>query len=111
MSRSHQKTISCPNCGEQRGFTVWDSINVTVDPNLKQSLLNGELTTFVCNRCGEGANVTYDLLYHDMEKSLAIWLVENDDDERRQARMMFSSAAGLRLRERFARYMNFTTRS
>jgi hypothetical protein len=96
MSRSHQEPIRCSSCNAQQDFTVWESINVTVDPNLKRSLLNGDLTTFRCNRCGHETHVAYNTLYHDMDNSLAIWLKEEDDDESEAGKQMFLAATQLK---------------
>lgn len=96
MSRSHQEPIRCSTCNVQQAFTVWESINVTVDPNLKQSLLNGDLTTFRCNRCGHEAHVAYNCLYHDMDHSLAIWLKDEDNDESEAAKQVFLDATQLK---------------
>lgn len=97
MSRSHQEPIRCVNCNAQEDFTIWESINVTVDPNLKPSLLNGDLTTFCCKRCGNRAHVAYDCLYSDMEKSLAIWLKDKDDEESQVAKQIFLAATESRI--------------
>ncbi len=78
MSISHDSYIACSKCKREQLFTIWDSVNVWVDPNLKQSLLDGDLTTFHCRRCGHSAHVANDLLYHDMKNQLAIWLKHSD---------------------------------
>lgn len=96
MSRSHQEPIRCSSCNAQQDFTVWESINVTIDPNLKQALLNGDLTTFRCNRCGAEAHVAYDTLYHDMDNSLMIWLKDEDNDMSEVAKQMFRGATELK---------------
>src|SRR6266496_2023303 len=96
MSLSRQETIHCSACGAEQAFTLWGSINVTVDPKLKQRLLNGDLSTFRCARCGREEHVVYDFLYHDMEKSLAIWLKEKDDSESELAKKSFSDATGIK---------------
>lgn len=75
MSSSNVQTITCPNCQRQQSFTLWQSINVTLDPSLKEKLKRGELTTFRCGQCGHAAEVVFSLLYHDMEKRWMIWLV------------------------------------
>jgi hypothetical protein len=96
MSRNHEEPIRCASCNAQQDFTVWESINVTVDPHLKQSLLNGDLTTFRCKRCGNEAHVAYNCLYHDMDNSLAIWLKDEDDEENKAAKQMFLAATHLK---------------
>ena len=80
MSRSYQETIACPSCGEGQPFIVWESVNVSVDPELKQSLLEGTLTTLRCRRCRHEAHIAYDCLYHDMGCSLAVWLKYQEAD-------------------------------
>jgi len=74
MSHNRQETICCSQCGAKQDFLVWDSVNATVDPSLKKSLLTGDITTFSCSNCGNEAHVEFDCLYHDMDGSLAIWL-------------------------------------
>lgn len=98
MSTSHIEKILCENCNALQDFTIWDSINVTVDPKLKAPLLSGELTTFHCQGCGYKASVFYDFLYHDMDHSLAIWHSENEDNdsETDTARQLFLSATNLK---------------
>jgi hypothetical protein len=80
MSLNREERITCPVCGHQQSFVVWHSINVSVDPSLKEPLLHGRLTTFQCGRCSESTHVAYDLLYHDMDHLLAIWLKYPEDD-------------------------------
>lgn len=82
MSLGEEQPISCSRCRQEQPFTVWSSVNVTEDPKLKDQLLTHELTTFRCSRCGHEAHVAFDLLYHDMDKRLAIWLKYPDDTGR-----------------------------
>jgi hypothetical protein len=79
MSLSHVGTIKCDKCGHKQPFTFWESINVSVDSKLKERLTRGELTTFICDKCGLEAHVTSDCLYHDMDKELAVWLRYSDE--------------------------------
>ena len=98
MSRSRQEKLRCTKCGNQQSFTVWESINVTVDPDLKGRLLSGELTTFRCKTCGNEGHVAYNCLYHDMDNALAIWLSDDDsDNENARARHLFSSTVQLEI--------------
>ena len=77
MHSSH--TITCRACGRQQEFVVWETINATLNPELKQRLLAGELTTFVCDGCGDRAEVIYSMLYHDMAKRFMVWLLAEGD--------------------------------
>ncbi|MGO9113929.1 MAG: CpXC domain-containing protein, partial [Thermoguttaceae bacterium] len=74
MSLSSVITISCPACQHQQAFTAWQSINVTLDPALKEKLLDRSLVTFHCKQCGHTAGVNQGLLYHDMERRVMIML-------------------------------------
>jgi len=78
MSRTEETTVTCRACGHEQNFTTWSSINVTLDPDLKQKLLDRSLTASRCEQCGETTNAKYSLLYHDMRAKLMIWLVPDD---------------------------------
>ena len=80
MSEPTSETITCPGCGHQQAFTVWESLNVTLDPKLKERLIDGRLTTFTCEECRECAEVVSSLLYHDMAKQVMIWLIPGDEE-------------------------------
>lgn len=79
MSRTEETTVTCKACGHEQGFQLWTSVNVTLDPDLKQKLLDRSLTAFRCEQCGHATNVNYSLLYHDMHANLMIWLVPDEE--------------------------------
>ena len=72
MSIRNSKSIQCPGCGHTQDFGIWPSLNVTLDPEEKERLLNGELTRFVCARCQSSREVRYPMLYHDMDRRLMV---------------------------------------
>jgi len=74
MSMPQSQLLTCPKCGNQQQFVVWQSLNVTLNPKEKEQLLNGSLTRFTCEKCKNSVQVNYPLLYHDMEKQFMIWL-------------------------------------
>ena len=78
MSIPTPVNISCPQCGKTQEFTVWRSVNVTVDPEVKEVLLKGKLTTFRCKSCGHEAIVPYDTIYHDMDRQFMIFLFHQE---------------------------------
>lgn len=80
MSMPIELRIACPDCGAEQRFVVWESLNVTLDPDRKQELLNGELTQLVCAQCGWSGEVVYPMLYHDMAKRLMILLAPPGDE-------------------------------
>lgn len=72
MSKISTQILICPNCQTKTTFKKYDSLNVTLEPELKEKLLSGELFTFTCPNCQTKATVLYDMLYHDMEQKLMI---------------------------------------
>lgn len=74
MSQSQTTPITCRQCGAQHEFTIWSSLNVTLDPGRKEPLLKGTLTRFTCPDCQWNTEVVYPLLYHDMEQRVMIYL-------------------------------------
>jgi len=51
--------LVCPECGSEQEFEIFDSVNVSLDPDAKQKLINGELTIFTCDECGYKVEVLY----------------------------------------------------
>jgi len=74
MSVTSETNVSCKLCGASQPFPTWSTVNVTLNPELKTKLLKGELTRFVCEKCGWSGEVLYPLRYHDMSKHFMIWL-------------------------------------
>ena len=66
MSLQHEETLKCTKCGAENQFTIHESVNVTLDPELKPQVLNGSLFKMTCASCGTQIIVNYDILYHDM---------------------------------------------
>jgi len=78
MSKPTTIRVACPACGHEQEFDAWQSINATAEPELKQRLLSGRLTTCQCAECGRAAQVAFAMLYHDMDKRLVIWFVPGE---------------------------------
>jgi len=74
MSMPVTEEIACPACGHKQDFVLWQSINVTLDPDLKQKVISRELFKFTCDKCKEQTTIVYPTLYHDMAKLMMIWL-------------------------------------
>jgi hypothetical protein len=60
--------MECPRCHAQQPATVYRTINVTIDADLKQAVLDGEINIFHCGACAFEAPIEADLLYHDMDQ-------------------------------------------
>jgi RNA polymerase subunit RPABC4/transcription elongation factor Spt4 len=66
MSKMTPHELQCPHCGNKQKTMVWDSINVTLDPDLKKRLYAAEINLFECEKCGKKTFINAPLLYHDM---------------------------------------------
>jgi len=53
---------------------LYTTVNVTVDPDLKVELLAGRLNRVTCPECGRQQRLETELLYHDMDRRIAIWV-------------------------------------
>lgn len=80
MSRFRKENITCPKCGKESEFIVWESINTMLDPKLKDQLMSGELLCFTCSDCGYKLRIDYSLLYHQMEDEIMIYYVANEEE-------------------------------
>ena len=81
MSKMHTETIVCPECGEKAEFTVWDSINTSLNPELVDKVITGELFRWSCSKCGCKMNVNFATLYHDEERKIMIYYVPGNPEE------------------------------
>lgn len=83
MSDISQTNDTCPKCTQPQVFTLYRSVNVTLNPELKGPLLQQQLTRHVCTACQETITLGIELLYHDMTKGQMIQIEFEDVPERR----------------------------
>ena len=89
MSQSEQVKFKCASCGESVDVTVWHTIDVATTPELKEQVLDTDVMSFVCPKCGYVTEAQYELLYQDLAHACMIWL--NYPDE--QGNLTFKRAA------------------
>lgn len=87
MSDISQINDTCPTCSQPQEITLYRSVNVTLNPELKDRLLRQELTMHVCTACQTTVPLDIELLYHDMTKKQMIQ-IEFDDVPQRRDRVM-----------------------
>lgn len=75
MSKTCEETFTCPACGRENKFTLWQSLNGNLDPDAKQQLLNGSFFLQKCASCGHETPVVYAMLYNDMTHQAMVHLV------------------------------------
>lgn len=68
--------FKCPKCGKEFEITVYESINTSLNPELREKVLDGSIFNFKCPHCGEVHNLPYPFLYHDMKNQTMIY--QND---------------------------------
>ena len=73
MSLENIHKVHCPSCKAENEVNIWDSINVTLDPEIKPELLNGKIFKYNCIKCNFEFKLEYPFLYHDMDKKIMIW--------------------------------------
>lgn len=69
MPRSTEVTFTCA-CGSNFASTVYQVVNVTLEPQLLYRLLAGTLNVAVCPNCGREASSAQPFIYHDMTRGL-----------------------------------------
>ena len=74
MSRRTTKSVGCPHCGEHSDTQMYTTINVTLDPKLRDRVMDETLFAWVCPHCGYEAMLLNPFLYHDMEHKFMIYL-------------------------------------
>jgi hypothetical protein len=85
MPRSAEMTFTCP-CGETFPVTMYQTVNVTLEPELLYRLLAGSLNVAVCPNCGRKAMSAQPFIYHDMARGLFAYVHPRGDvsDEERE---------------------------
>ena len=81
MSRITSQSFTCPKCKYKGEFKKYDSVNVTLDTELREKVLSGDIFDWTCPNCCETYNIRYDLLYHDMDKGFQIYYSPNNSAE------------------------------
>lgn len=81
MSRVVKQSIVCPECGGRSDIDMWESVNVTLDPEMSGAVRDGSVFNYECPKCGFKSLLVYPMLYHDMEKKLMIQLSTTEQGE------------------------------
>ena len=75
MSIISEALAPCSKCGQQHKVTVYRSINISENPELKDKVRDGSLFLWECPHCGQVNLAKYETLYHDPAKKLMVWLI------------------------------------
>jgi transcription elongation factor Elf1 len=78
MSAQKTYNIRCPQCGHEQKVELYDSINVTQQPELKTALFENRLNRVLCGSCEASFRIDKPLLYHDPDRNILIhWMPDN----------------------------------
>jgi hypothetical protein len=78
MSRSTSVLFTCA-CGASFSVPVYESVNVTLEPQLLYTVLAGLLNVATCPNCGRRAAVARPFLYHDVARGLFAYVHPRTD--------------------------------
>jgi hypothetical protein len=73
MSIESEYTLTC-TCGRMFHADLYDSVNVTAEPDLRASIIEHRLNVVECPRCHRRSYVDKPFLYHDMERELLLYV-------------------------------------
>lgn len=96
MSITTQALAPCSKCGQQQTVTVYKSINISENPELKTKVRDGSLFLWECPHCGQVNLARYETLYHDPSTKLMVWLIPAGEisETQMQAITMHTKAMG-----------------
>ena len=61
-------------------MTIWDSINVQLNPELKEGIMDESLFFWTCPDCGHKVYVTFGTLYHDVGSQFMLFFDHKTED-------------------------------
>ena len=78
MTKIVSEEFQCVKCQHKFSATLNDSINVSLSPQLKAAFLNDEINKAVCPNCNQGYSINREVLYHDMDNNIMIWVLPRE---------------------------------
>lgn len=81
MSLKNIVTANCPECKKQFPFEIWNSINVQLNPEMREKVLDGSIFAFTCPHCKFSAHAEYPILYDDVEHHFMVSFCSEEEVE------------------------------
>jgi tetratricopeptide (TPR) repeat protein len=72
MSKLLKTKIKC-QCGNVVDVDLWQSVNVTLDPDLIVKVKQRKVNNYHCNKCGANSELAFQFLYNDMDNKKWVW--------------------------------------
>lgn len=79
MSIRHTQEITCPDCGNIQSSPIWTTVNVTLEPEMREVTMSRRLNVFCCDQCDHMASLDVSVMYHDMTRKYAIQYINLGD--------------------------------
>ncbi len=76
MSKHITEKVKCPKCGNEWDHKIYQTINVSMDPELKEKIFNKELFIYNCPNCNNKSILVTPLLYADNNFWIYLWPYE-----------------------------------
>ena len=76
MSTTSLHSFRCPTCGTAFDVQRYDMVNVKENPELKASVINGDILLQECPRCGRRHLVGGPLVYLDPDEMVLLMLLD-----------------------------------
>ncbi len=77
---------TCSHCAQTQHITIYPSINVHENPELRDKVKDGSLFVWECPHCGRSNLARYETLYHDPERKLMVWAAPSSEVSETQMR-------------------------
>lgn len=95
MSLVKHTNAACCKCGATADVTIYKSINVSENPELKEKVLDGSIFVYQCPQCGQANLAKYETLYHDPDKKIMIWLCPGGEKSESEMRAIANHAKAM----------------
>lgn len=84
MKSQIYRNVTCNQCNEVMEYDVFDSVNVTLNPILKDKMINDELFVLTCPKCGKMFYLSYPFTYNDMDVHYMIRYTNNENVDKQK---------------------------
>ena len=68
---------TCPVCGQEFEYTMWQSVNTAL-PTAREDVISGRLFDVPCPHCGKTIRIVYPILYNDLENGMMVYLAPEE---------------------------------
>jgi hypothetical protein len=92
MTQRKTYEICCPDCGRAQQVELYESINVSEAPELKEQLLQNQVNTVACEACEFNFRVEKPLLYHDSERGFMVYWIPATEADIEAGQKQFESS-------------------